>query len=78
MKDIVIRSWWIKREILLALSCFLLSFLTNIVAVIVYAKPWTEFFTQIGYVCLIAIVFYLIVLVFRLIVLLIKKIFKRI
>ncbi|MGN1226381.1 MAG: hypothetical protein ACI4TL_03995 [Candidatus Cryptobacteroides sp.] len=76
MKDIVIKERRIRREVIVALVCFLLSFLTNMGAVIFYAKPWVEIFTQIGYVFIIAVVFYVIALIIRLLYLLIIKIFK--
>ena len=48
MKDIVISGRLVRREIIIALSCFLLSFCINVGSVIAYSKPWVEVFTQIG------------------------------
>ena len=78
MKDIVISAKRIKRELLVALVCFLLAFLTNAGAVIAYAKPWYELFTQIGYVCIIALAIWIVLLVLRVLYLIIKKIIKRV
>ena len=67
MKDIVISGRLVRREIIIALSCFLLSFCINVGSVIAYSKPWVEVFTQIGYVVVIAAFFYAILLFFRII-----------
>ena len=77
MKDIVISGRFVRREIIIALSCFLLSFCINVGSVIAYTKPWVEVFTQIGYVVVIAVVFYAILLFFRIIYWIIKKLLTR-
>lgn len=77
MKDIILKGNVIRRELLVALCCFLLSFCINIVAVIVYVKPWTEIFTQIGYVVIIGAVFYCIMWAFRLLYLVIRKLIVK-
>ena len=58
MKDIVISGRLVRREIIIALSCFLLSFCINVGSVIAYSKPWVEVFTQKGNVFLIAAFIY--------------------
>lgn len=65
MKDIVITSKRLKKEIYLLSACFFAAFLTNIIAIIVFKTPWYEMFTQIGYVIAITLVLYLIVALFR-------------
>ena len=45
MKDIIITSQKIKRERNIYLICFLLSFAINIIAILVYTRPWIEIFT---------------------------------
>jgi hypothetical protein len=77
MKDIVIPARTVRRELLVILGCFLASFCTNIGAVIAYHKSWTEIFTQIGYVLVIAVCIYALLWVIRLICLIIKKLIKR-
>ena len=54
MKDIIITSQKIKRERNIYLICFLLSFAINIIAILVYTRPWIEIFTQLGYVLVIS------------------------
>jgi hypothetical protein len=77
MKDIVIPARTVRRELLVILGCFLASFCTNIGAVIAYHKSWTEIFSQIGYVLVIAVCIYALLWVIRLICLIIKKLIKR-
>lgn len=76
MKDIVIPARTVRRELLVILGCFLVSFCTNIGAVIAYHKSWTEIFSQIGYVLVIAVCIYALLWVIRLICLIIKKLIK--
>ena len=78
MKDIVIKASRIRRELWVALGCFLTSFAVNAGAVIAYAKPWYELFTQIGYVCIIALAIWIVLLVLRVLYVIIKKIIKRV
>lgn len=67
MKDIVITSQMIRRERNIYLLCFLLAFAINIVAIVVYERPWTEMFSQLGYVFVISIFFYILLWIPRLI-----------
>ncbi len=77
MRDIVIPSHVVRRELIIMLVCFLASFCTNIGAVIAYHKPWTEIFSQIGYVVVIGAVFYVLLWVIRVICLIIRKLIRR-
>lgn len=77
MKDIVIPSRIIRRELLVVLACFLTSFLVNVGAVVAYHKSWTEIFSQIGYVVVISVFFYVILWIIRILFLIIKKIINR-
>ncbi len=73
MRDIVISGRIVRRELLIAVSCFLLSFCINAGTVIAYVKPWTEIFSQIGYVVVISVVFYAVLMFFRILFLGLKK-----
>lgn len=77
MKDLVISGKRVKTELIVLLGCFIASFCTNIGAIIAYHKSWTEMFSQIGFVVVIAVAFYAILLIIRLIILLFKKLLKR-
>lgn len=67
MKDLIITSGRLKKEMIIISSCFTTAFLINVAAIIMYKTPWHEMFTQIGYVIVITIVLYLVVAFFRLI-----------
>ncbi len=77
MKDIIIPSRLARRELIIIIVCFLASFCTNIGAVIAYHKSWTEIFSQIGYVVVIAAVLYALLWVIRLICLLVRRLFCK-
>jgi len=77
MKDLVISSKRLKKEILIIAICFIVASIINIISVIIYKTPWYEIFTQIGYVLVITLVIYFMVILIRAIVLLIKKMFVR-
>jgi hypothetical protein len=50
MKDIVITSKQIRKELITLLVCFLISFLSNIGAIIYYKSPIAEILTSLPYV----------------------------
>lgn len=77
MKDILITSARLKKELRILLYCFVLSFLINISAIIMYNTPWFEAFTQTGYVIVITLILYFIVSLFRIFFIFIKKLFNR-
>ncbi|PLB87045.1 hypothetical protein C0T31_02025 [Dysgonamonadaceae bacterium] len=77
MKDIIITVHRQKKELRILILCFVCSFLLNIAAIIIYKTSWAEVITQIGYVIIIALVFYLLIAIIRLIVYLISLLFKK-
>ena len=77
MKDILITSARLKKELRILLYCFVLSFLINISAIIMYKTPWFEAFTQIGYVIVITLILYFLIVFFRILFVFLKKIFNR-
>ncbi len=77
MKDILITSARLKKELRILFYCFVLSFLINISAIIMYKTPWFELFTQTGYVIAITLILYFIVSLFRIFFIFIKKLFNR-
>ena len=76
MKDLVISGKKVKRELLIALGCFICAVLINIVCIIVYRSQWHEIFTQIGFTVFIAVVLYVLLVIIRLIILACRKIFS--
>ena len=73
MKDTLITAGRKKMELLTALVCLGIACLINIGCIIYYHTPFYEFFTQIGYVCFIALALYLIWTAIRLIVWLFRR-----
>ena len=78
MRDLIITSKQLKKEIYILSACFAAAFLTNIVSIILFKTPWYEVFTQLGYVIFIALFFYLLVILVRVIVYMIRKLIKQI
>ena len=73
MKDTLITAKRKKTELLTALACLGIAFLINVVCIIWFHTPFYEVFTQIGYVCVIALGLYLIWTAIRLIVWLFRR-----
>ena len=76
-KDTLITAGQKKREIIIALSCFGAMFLLNLICVICYVCPWTEIFTQLGFVLVFAVGLYVLTIIVRLIVKLFASLFGR-
>ncbi len=76
MKDIVITGRIVKRELYVLLACFIVGVLTNLGAIIFYHRPFTELFSQIGYVVVFSVILYFLLWIVRLVALLIKRIVK--
>jgi hypothetical protein len=76
MKDIIITSRRLKKEIRIISICFIIAFLINIFSIITFKTPWYEIFTQIGYVIVITFVLYLIITCLRLFATIVLTIFK--
>lgn len=77
MKDLVITSRRLKKEMYILFACFITSFLINIFSIVTFKTSWYEMFTQIGYVVVITFILYLLVAMIRAVVFLIKKLFVR-
>lgn len=77
MKDIVIKAADIRRELYFILACFVVAFLINVGAIISFDRPWSEIFSQIGYVAFITAGIYVLLAVVRVLIYLIFKLFRR-
>lgn len=67
MNDIVISSKRQKKELFLWSVCFIISFMINAIAIIIYDTQWKELFTHIGYVFFLSFILYGLLAVLRLI-----------
>lgn len=77
MKDLTITAKQIRRELILLLVCFVIAEGVNIFSMIKYGTPWTEFFTQIGFVLIIMAALYIILVAVRVLVWLVKIIIGK-
>lgn len=66
MKDTVISAATKRRELYIWLACFVVANIVNVVTIIKFQTSWLEIFTQIGYVVITSLVFYVLVLIVRL------------
>ena len=67
----------IRRELFVLLGCFVVACLVNAGAIIAYDRPWSELYSQIGFVFFMTGGIYVFLAVFRLLVWLVAKIFKK-
>ena len=77
MKDIVIKSGTVKRELIVFLACFIFACLMNVYAIKQAGTPWSELFSQLGYVFVIAVVVYILIAIVRGIICLIIRLFRK-
>lgn len=77
MKDIVITGKMIRRELYVFLGCFVAAFFVNVGAIISYDRPWSELYSQIGFVIFMTVGIYILLAVFRFLVCLVAKLFKK-
>lgn len=77
MKDLTITAKQIRRELILLLVCFVIAEGVNIFSMIKYETPWTEFFTQIGFVLIITAALYIILIAVRVLIWLVKLIIEK-
>lgn len=65
MKDIVIPGKVVKRELAILLVSFVAALLLNLFSIIGYKTAWTELFTQLHVVVVVAVVIYILVVLLR-------------
>ena len=58
MKDTIISAEVKRRELIILLCCFVVANIVNWCAIIKFAAPWYEIFTQVGYVVITSLVLY--------------------
>ena len=77
MKDRVISSKHIRRELWIFLGCIVAMELVNVYAIVDYGGKWSELVMSLGFVVAAAVVAYAVVAVVRLIVYGIVKLIKK-
>jgi hypothetical protein len=77
MKDIIITEKMVRRELYVLLGCFVAACLVNVGAIIAYDRPWSELYSQIGFVFFITGGIYILLGIFRFFVWLVARIFKK-
>lgn len=77
MKDIVISSRHIRRELWIFLGCIVAMELVNVYAIADYGGKWSELVMSLGFVVAAAVVAYAVVAVVRLIIYGIVKLIKK-
>ncbi len=77
MKDIIITAQRQKSEIITFIICFAIAFVTNIASIIIYDTEWSEVWTQIIWVTVLACVMYGISIFIRILFWLVKGIFRK-
>lgn len=77
MKDIVISSRHIRRELWIFLGCIVAMELVNVYAIADYGGKWSELVMSLGFVVAAAVVAYIVVAVVRLIIYGIVKLIKK-
>lgn len=78
MKDIVITGRRVRLELYILFTSFVLAELVNSYSIIKYDTPWTELFSQIGFVLILTAIIYAVHWLLRLLFLLCSGIVKKI
>ena len=67
MKDLIIKGFFLKREIKIYLICLVIAVIIHVSAILFYKTNWMELLTAFYYTFFISLLFYLIVCCARLI-----------
>ena len=68
MRDIVIPSMVIKRELIILVLSLVSAFLLNVYSIIKYGTSWKELYSQVHVVLGVALLIYVLVFLFRIII----------
>ena len=78
MKDIVIKSKHMRKELLIFLICLGIAYTLNVISIIVYKTEWKELYTQLWVVLMLALVIYLLFACARGVIFLLKSIINKV
>ena len=67
MKDLIIKGKWIKRELIIIVSIYVLANLLNLISIVFYKTDWKELYTSQLFVLYVAEWLYILSIVARLI-----------
>lgn len=68
MKDLVIKGKRIRNELIILASLFILSFIVNIIGIIIHDTSWIELLSQLHVVLILTLVLYVLLWLVRLII----------
>ena len=77
MKDFIIKGKWIKRELIIIVSIYVLANLLNLISIVFYKTDWKELYTSQLFVLYVAEWLYILSIVARLIYIGFMYILKR-
>lgn len=77
MKETVITPRHKKRELYVALACFSIAYILNIIGIVKFGTPASELLTGLPLVLLVTLVLYVVQALFRLLLNLITNLWKR-
>ena len=77
MKDIVITSKSLRRELWILLGCIVAGVLVDVYAIIRFDRPFSELFQTVGYILFIALVLYLVIALLRLLISAVRRLLSR-
>ena len=77
MKDILIKSKKLKKELIILVACFIISVLLNIYSIVKYKTDWSELIGQMHIVVLIAVSLWVLISIFRLMFWGFQQLFKN-
>lgn len=75
MNEIKMKSNRLKKEAIYFGSAFGIAFLLNVFSIVRYKTHWSELYTQLGYVLMVAIILYVLVIVVRVAIKAVKSMF---
>jgi hypothetical protein len=77
IKDIVIKAYWIKRELIIIVFTYVLANFLNFASILVYQTDWKELYTSQLFVLYVTEWLYIISVIVRLIYVGFRYVFKR-
>ena len=77
MKDLVIKGKSIRNELIILAALFILSFIINVIGIIIHDTDWIELLSQMHVVLILTLVLYMLLWLVRLIVYFVISPFRK-